>query len=362
MEEDTIDLRSDTVTRPSPGMRTFMSNARVGDDAYGEDPSVISLEEYAADLLGKEAALFVPSGTMANQIALRVSTHPGDEVITEEGYHVHYFESACCVEISRVVLHPLVTNNGVPSAEHVSEALLKKPRSSLYSKPAVLSLENTIMSRAGSLFPLPSLMKLRELADTTSLSIHLDGARLFNASIASCIHPRVYAAHADTVMICCSKGLGAPFGSLLLANKTLIGEARRIRKLLGGALHQAGIMAAAALYALQFQRDRLEEDHEHARRLARRLIEEFEGVVWGGTNLVMLDVTGLGISAEAFASLARDRGVLVFPWTGNKVRCVTHLNLTTRDIDEAATRLCLLACQLKSGHSLAEPTAPAKAA
>lgn len=265
-----IDLRSDTVTKPTPAMRKAMAQAEVGDDVYGEDPTVNKLQETAAALLGKKAALFVPSGTMANQLAIRAQTQPGQEVIVESKAHVVRYEQGAAGALAGVQLHWIPGERGIITAEQIEAAI--RPRDPHTIQTGLICLENTHNSGGGTIYPLSTIERIRAVATAHRIPMHLDGARLFNAVTATTLPAASYAQHFETVSVCLSKGLGAPAGSLLLSNDpALMERARRFRRMYGGSMRQAGILAAAGLYALEHHVARLKEDHDHAKRLARRL-------------------------------------------------------------------------------------------
>ena len=326
-----IDLRSDTVTRPSAGMRTAMFEAEVGDDVFGEDPTVKLLEETVADILGKEAALFVPSGTMANQLAIASQTSPGDEVFLERQSHIFNYESGAPGLLSGVQLHVLDGERGVLNPAQLSASL----RHGYYWEPRgrLLCLENTINRVGGRVYPLDRLQTLAETARAHGLSVHLDGARLWNASAASGISEADYAGPFDTVSVCLSKGLGAPIGSLIAGDSSTIVRAHRYRKLFGGGMRQAGILAAAGIYALNHNRGRVRDDHVNAKELAKGLarIPAFaidpDAVE---TNMLTFDISDG--DAQSVTEAFRNRNVLVQPWGKQKVRLVTHLDVSMDDV------------------------------
>jgi threonine aldolase len=331
-----IDLRSDTVTRPTEGMRRAMLEAPVGDDVFGEDPTVNRLEEYVADLLGKEAALYAPSGTMTNQIGVHVSTKRGEEVLLHEGSHIFVYEAAAPAMLSSVQLRTLSGKNGVLDPETVSAAV--RPEDVHFPRSRLLCLENTHNTAGGKIFPLENFAAVAKTAKGLGLVVHLDGARLFNAQAATGIPAGEWCAHADTVSVCSSKGLGAPVGSLLAGDEESISEARRARKAFGGGMRQAGIIAAASLYAFEHHIDRLSEDHARARNLASGLREAGYDVREPDTNLVLVAVDN---PPEFLQALARE-GVLATPGKPGFVRLCTHLDVGDKEIEtavEAATRI-----------------------
>ena len=331
-----IDLRSDTVTRPTEGMRRAMLEAPVGDDVFGEDPTVIRLEEYVADLLGKEAALYAPSGTMTNQVGVHVNTNRGEEVLLHEGSHIFVYEAGAPAMLSSVQLRILPGDDGILDPKTVRAAV--RPRDVHFPRSSLLCLENTHNTAGGKVFPLEAFAAVAETAKEHGLKVHLDGARLFNAQAATGIPAREWCGHADTVSVCSSKGLGAPVGSLLAGDEETISEARRARKAFGGGMRQAGIIAAASLYAFENNTERLSEDHARARNLAAGLREAGYDARDPDTNLVLVAVDD---PPEFLQALARE-GVLATPGKPGFVRLCTHLDAGDSDIEtavEAATRI-----------------------
>src|SRR5215204_706097 len=316
-----IDLRSDTVTRPTEGMRRAMFEAPLGDDVFGEDPTVNRLEEYVAELLGKEAALYAPSGTMTNQIGVFVSTRRGDEVLLHEGAHVFIFEAGAPALLSSVQVRTLPGERGVIPPETLRGAV--RPEDVHFPRSRLLCLENTHNTAGGRIYPLEDFGAVATEAKDLGLKVHLDGARLFNAQAATGTPARDWCAHADTVSVCSSKGLGAPVGSLLAGDEETIRVARRARKAFGGGMRQAGIIAAASLYAFENHVDRLGEDHEHARNLASGLREAGYEAKEPETNLVLVAVDN---PPEFLQALARE-GVLATPGKPGYVRLCTHLDV-----------------------------------
>lgn len=324
-----IDLRSDTVTSPTEEMRRVMAAAPVGDDVFGEDPTVNRLEEYVADLLGKQAAIYAPSGTMTNQIGLYIGTSRGDEVLLHEGAHVFNYEAAAPALISSVQVRTLPGENGVVSPETLRAAI--RPENVHFARQSLLCLENTHNLAGGTIFPLENFAAVAAEARDYGLKIHLDGARLFNAQAATGIPAREWCAHADTVSVCSSKGLGAPVGSLLAGEEAEIQEARRARKAFGGGMRQAGVIAAASLYAFEHNIERLAKDHERARRLAVGLAEAGYEVEVPETNIVLVEV---GDAKEFLEALGRE-GVLATPRTASTIRLCTHLDVGDEDVRKA---------------------------
>jgi len=327
-----IDLRSDTVTKPSAGMRAAMAEAAVGDDVFGEDPTVNKLQERAAALLGKEAALYVPSGSMANQIALKIHCHPGDDVVIGEGAHNLLYESGAAGAIAGV--QATTVGRGGTFTVRDLESAFKPANNHSYAPTRLVCVENTHNRGGGVVWAQRDVAEIAAFARTHEIALHLDGARLCNAAAAHGATPSALAAQFDTVSMCFSKGLGAPVGSVIAGSRALMVRAHRFRKMLGGGMRQAGIIAAAALWALDHNLDRLVEDHANARLLAERLAElpglsvNLEKVQ---TNIVMVDLaTWLPTAAEASLAL-KSAGVLCLPVGPRRLRLVTHL-----DVDRAA--------------------------
>jgi len=332
-----IDLRSDTVTRPSPAMREAMASAEVGDDVFGEDPTVNKLQAEVASLLGKEAALFVPSGTMGNQLCIKSHTSAGDEVICERGSHVFNYETAGAAFLSSVQLHVIDGENGIMRAEQIRRAI----RPHLYYMPPtrLICVENTHNRAGGTIYPLEVIKEIRKLADETGLLMHLDGARLWNASAATGIAPSEYARYADSVSVCLSKGLGAPVGSVVAGSKTFIETAHHYRKIFGGGMRQAGVLAAAGLFALKNNRDRLVEDHAKASWLARELstIAGFGiDLATVQTNIIIIDVEKTGRQPDEILAALKARGVLLSAGNYMGLRAVTHLDVSRAEVEQAA--------------------------
>ncbi len=331
-----IDLRSDTVTKPSPAMREAMTRAPVGDDVYGEDPTVNRLQEMAAALLGKPVALFVPSGIMANQLSIRVHTQPGNEVIVESRAHIVRYEHGAASALAGVQLNWVTGNRGLLDPDQVEAAI--RPRDPYNPTTALICLENTHNSGGGSIYPLATIERIRRVADAHDLPMHLDGARLFNAVVATGIPAADYAKHFQTVSFCLSKGLGAPVGSLIATDQATGERLRPIRRMYGGGMRQAGILAAAGIYALEHNIPRLKEDHEHARRLALRL-QKIPGVSIAPdqveTNILVFDLPDTRRSAADIVADLKKAGVLLNPVGPRTFRAVTHLDVSGKDIEEA---------------------------
>lgn len=332
-----IDLRSDTVTKPCDKMRAYMLQAPVGDDAYHEDESVNLLQDYCKELFQVEDALFVTSGMMANRLAFLSQTHPGDEVITEYSYHVNFFDSAPMSAIAGVVMNPRHSIDGILRPIDVEQALDTKQRYSHFAQVKLVSVENSINGWVGKIFPFEVLKDLYTLAKDQQISLHLDGARLFNAHVATGIALASYAQHTDTLSVCFSKGLGAPYGSMLMGSQETVDKARRYRIWLGGGVHQAGILAAAAYYALQYNLDRLRIDHQLAQYLADRLLELPEICLNPKkveTNMVQLSLQSTS-ATHVFLECCAKQGLLLFPWMPRVIRAVVHRHITEQDINQA---------------------------
>ncbi|WP_047868220.1 low specificity L-threonine aldolase [Nocardiopsis sp. RV163] len=333
-----IDLRSDTVTRPTPAMRRAMAEAEVGDDVWGEDPTVRELEEETAGLLGGEAALYVPSGHMANQLGLYVSTRSGEEVWAHENHHLIGDEQGATAVLARAL--PRLYSDGLCPADAVLESWIAGRGDVHRAEPALVWLENTF---TGRVVPLAEQRRVTGFAHRHGLRAHLDGARLWNAAAALDAAPAEVAAGFDTVSVCFSKGLGAPVGSALVGDADTVRRARRGRKLLGAGMRQAGIIAAGALYALRHHRERVAEDHERAAELARLISERSGLAVRAQTNMVLVPApAGQGARyAEAFA-----RHGVAGLGIGDAVRLVVHLETTDRDVEEAARGVAEAAAEL----------------
>ncbi len=333
---DFIDLRSDTVTLPTEEMRRAMAEAEVGDDVYGEDPTIQELESLAAKILGKEAALFVPSGTMGNQVSVMTHTQRGDEVIMEAESHVYYYEVGAMAVLSGVQARPVPGKRGVMDPDDVRRAIRERgnihfPRTSL------VVLENTHNRGGGKVLPLDNVKAISDIAHSNGLSVHMDGARIFNAQVASGIPASEYAKYADSVMFCLSKGLCAPVGSMVVGSKDFIDRARKNRKMLGGGMRQAGILAAAGIIALTKMVDRLQEDHDNAKLLAVKLQELGYGVnpEEVETNMVVVDVTPTGKDVHTVEKELKTRGVLANANSPKTLRLVTHYGITSDDAIKA---------------------------
>lgn len=337
-----IDLRSDTVTKPTAAMRRAMAAAEVGDDVYGEDPTVNRLQESAAEIFEKEAALFVPTGSMGNQTAVKLHTKPGQEVVIEERGHIYNFEMATMSAFSGCLARPVKSRDGsgILTWDEIKGAL--HHHSAYYVAPTgLIALENSHNLAGGSVLTRERAEDLCAHAHELNLPVHLDGARIFNAAAALNDSVANLARPADSVMFCLSKGLGAPVGSMLLGTRAFIDEARAVRKMLGGGMRQAGVLAAAGLVALEESPKGLHEDHANAKRLAEGLAElpsvkiDPETVV---TNIVIFDVSDTGQAADAICAQLRERGVLMSGF-GTSIRAVTHYDVSREDIETALQAL-----------------------
>jgi threonine aldolase len=329
-----IDLRSDTVTKPSAEMRRVMAEAEVGDDVFGDDPIMNKLQEKVADMLVKEAALFTPSGTMANTIAILAHTQPGDEVIVERESHTFNYEVAGAAVMGGVQLNTILGERGILNPDQIAREI-REPNVHI-PQTKLICLENTHNRGGGTIYPLKKIQTIHQLAKENNLKMHLDGARLFNACVATGISAKEYAQYFDSLMFCFSKGLGAPVGSILAGSKAFIQRAHRVRKMLGGGMRQVGILAAAALYVLENNVERLTEDHEHAKMLAKELAkitgfhvnpEHVE------TNIVVFDVSESGFSVVEVLSKLKAKGILMVPFGHTLARAVTHLDVSREDIE-----------------------------
>lgn len=331
-----IDFRSDTVTRPTAPMREAMMRAEVGDDVFGEDPSVRALEEKAAALFGFAGALFCPSGTMTNQIAIRVHTRPGDEVICSDQAHVFVYEGGGIASNSGCQARSLSGDLGRLTAAQVAAAI--NPDDPHRPRTSLVCLENTVNRGGGSCYDPAAMRDIREICDRHGLPLHLDGARVFNALAAGGDAPGFYGDIFDSLSVCLSKGLGCPVGSLVLGGEAFIRAARRIRKVFGGGMRQAGFLAAAGIYALDHHVERLAEDHEAARRLAAALDGAglTEAILPVQTNILIFSLKPAKCTPAVFAERMKAEGILVMPISATQVRMVTHLDIPP----EAVERTC----------------------
>ncbi len=328
-----IDLRSDTVTKPSAAMREAMARAEVGDDVYREDPTVNNLQEVVAELLGKEAGLFMPSGTMSNQVALKAACR-GAEAICEAGAHTFHHEMAGAAARSGIQLVPVAGERGVLTWADVEPAI--RPVADYFPRTGLICLENTHNSAGGVVVPLEVMADVGAHARARGIPVHLDGARLWNAAVATGVRLSDYAACVDSVSVCFSKGLGAPVGSCLCGTREFVEEAIMVRRSFGGAMRQAGVLAAAALYAVEHNVERLAEDHRRARVLAEGLAHlAVLAIASPETNILMIDVVGEAFTAAALADLVKENGVLLHAVGPRRIRAVTHLGLDDADVERA---------------------------
>ncbi len=328
-----IDLRSDTVTKPTKGMLETMFNARVGDDIFDEDPTVIQLQEKAATLLGKEAALFTPSGTMANQIAIKCHTQPGDEVICDITSHVYNFEGGGISFNSGASTKLINGNNGRITAQQVLECI--NPKNIHYASSSLVSLENTSNKGGGSCYELSDIKEIANVCQQKNLKLHLDGARLFNAIVKKGYSSLEIGSLFDSVSICLSKGLGAPVGSVLAGPKDFITKAKRYRKLFGGAMRQVGYLAAAGIYALDNHINRLQEDHDNIQTIAKMLEKQayIDEILPSETNIVIFKLNK-SITETDFIKKLAENNVLVVDFGPQTIRMVTHLDFKTEMLEE----------------------------
>ncbi len=329
-----IDLRSDTVTLPTAEMLESIQNVPLGDDVYGEDETVNNLEKMAADRMGKEAALLVASGTMANLVSLMCNAKRGEMVILESESHIYWYEVGGISAIAGLLPWPLKSTNGIFSSEDLEGTI--RPKNIHFPEPALICVENTHNRHGGTIVSPKHLQEIREVAESHGLRVYMDGARLFNAAVALKTDVRQFTKHVDNLMFCLSKGLSCPVGSLIVGTQEFIDKARKIRKLLGGGMRQAGIIAAPGIVALEKMGDRLEEDHLNARFLAEG-ISKISGLYVDldrvQTNMVLINSKRLGVADEVFVSALKEKGILVAVMAKNKIRMVTHRGIERRHID-----------------------------
>ncbi len=333
-----IDYRSDTVTKPSAPMLDAMMNAKIGDDVYGEDPSVNELEQTAAQMFGMEASLFCPSGTMTNQIGIKCHTQPGDEVICDVTSHIYQYEGGGIAFNSGASVKLLQGNRGRVAAAQIADGI--NPDDVHKAHSSLVSLENTSNRGGGSCYELKDIEEIRQVCDQNHLKLHLDGARLFNALVAKNQSPEAYGNLFDSISICLSKGLGSPVGSLLLGNTEFIKKARRIRKVFGGGMRQAGFLAAAGLYALRNNIQRLQKDHEHAAQLEAALKEKsfVQDILPVETNIVIFSIKP-PFTAQALVQKLKEHDIWVHEMTPTQVRLVTHLDITEAMVEKTITTI-----------------------
>jgi threonine aldolase len=335
-----IDFRSDTVTKPTEEMREAMFNAEVGDDVYGEDPTVNRLERLAAKILGKEDALFVTSGTQGNQVAILTHCRPGDEVILEAESHIFLYEAGAASALAGVQTRPIRGTKGAMDPSDVKKAIRGEDIHYPYS--GLICLENTHNKAGGKVIPIETMKAIYEIAKEKDIPVHLDGARLFNAAVAAGVPVTEFTQYVDTVQVCLSKGLSAPVGSILAGSKSFIKEARKWRKRLGGGLRQAGVLAAPGIIALEKMVDRLAEDHANARQLAEGLstIPGLQVDVNGvETNIILCNIQETGLSNEEFLARLKEAGILAVPFDEGIIRFVTHREVTSDMVEMALQRI-----------------------
>lgn len=335
-----IDLRSDTVTKPSPEMLDVMKFAPVGDDVYGEDPTANELQNKMAALFGKEAALFVPSGTMGNQLCLRTHTEPGDEVICDYQAHIFNYESGAAGNLSQVQLHPLHGKSGQLSVDQIADAVRQRAYWNPWTK--LIALENTTNKAGGTIYPIETIRDISQFAKSSNLKLHLDGARIWNAHVATGVSLKEYGHYFDSLSVCFSKGLGAPVGSVVLGSKEFVQKAHRYRKMWGGGMRQIGGLAAACLYAYENHLAGLKQDHSHARSIAEQL-NSVKGISVDissvQSNIVMADVSASGKSANEVTDLLKSETILASAFSSKIVRFVTHRDFTPEQANEFSNRL-----------------------
>lgn len=325
---DFIDLRSDTVTRPSPAMLEVMKAASVGDDVFGEDPTVAELEQYTAQLFGKEAGLFCPSGTMTNQIAIKVHTQPGDEVICDASSHIYNFEGGGISFNSGAQARLIAGQEGRLTAEQIEPCI--NAEFDWLTRSTLVSLENTVNRAGGSFYTNAQVKPIQELCKKRALKLHLDGARIFNALAETGDRPAETGGYFDSISICLSKGLGAPVGSVLVGDREFIKKARRYRKIFGGGMRQAGFLAAAGLYALKHNVSRLKDDHLKARQLETELraLPFVESILPVYTNIIIFNLKKEALSGEGFEKKLLEKGIKISAFGKQTIRFVTHLDFT----------------------------------
>ena len=335
-----IDLRSDTVTRPTPEMLNAMATAEVGDDVFGDDPTINSLQEYAADLLGKEAGLFVPTGSMGNQVSLGALARPGDEIVCESNAHFLHYEGGSMAATMGLMMRPLPGEAGVITADQVAGVI--RQGSEHNPRTAVVAMENTHNAAGGRIFPIEEARAVAKVARDKGVALHMDGARLFNAQAATGTPAAEWASCADTVTFCFSKGLGAPVGSMVVGPSEVLVESHRLRKRLGGGMRQAGVLAAAARVALETGPARLHEDHAHARRVAEALADmnpeavDLEAI---DTNMVYVNVGVFGTTGAQVSDALRREGILTLGSEAPVMRLVTHRDVSSDEVDTAILAL-----------------------
>lgn len=331
-----IDLRSDTVTKPSVAMRQAMIEAEVGDDVYGEDVTVNKLQDKIAGMFRKEAALFVPSGVMGNQVCIRTHTNHGEEIIMDEDAHIFVYENAAASALSGVNINTVPNSNGVITAEQIKKAI--RPKAYYLPKTKLICLENTHGRSGGTIFPIDEIKRISVVAKESNIKMHLDGARIWNASVASGLALNEYGKYFDSISVCLSKGLGAPVGSVIIGSSDFIEQARVFRKMFGGGMRQVGILAAAGLYAIENNLKWLADDHKKAKKLGEAIskLETFQiDLNLVQTNMVIAEIVSGTFQDETLSRL-RSNGLLLTPEKHNCIRAVTHLDVSFEEISLAA--------------------------
>jgi len=334
-----IDLRSDTITKPSQEMLRAMISADVGDDVFGEDPTVNSLQSRIAQMFGKDSALFVPTGTMGNEICIKSHTQHGDEIIVEQDSHIFVYETAAPSLLSGVQMKPIAGVRGVMDIAQIKRAI--RPKAYFMPTTTLICIENTHGRSAGSIYPMDEIKKIRELSLENNIKFHLDGARLWNASVASGIPIKNYAQYFDSISVCFSKGLGAPIGSIIVGSEEFIQRARKFRKILGGGMRQSGILAAAAHYALDHNIDRLKEDHRKAEYFARELSHLKQITIDPNevqTNMVIMDIVNAEKTQDEVLNLLKQNEILLTPERYSSMRAVMHLDVSMDEIHQAVEK------------------------
>ena len=331
-----IDLRSDTITKPSQAMREAMASAEVGDDVFGEDPTVNLLQERVAAMFGKEAALFVSSGVMGNQVCIKVHTQPGDEILLDQDAHIFVYETGAPGLLSGVQLRTVLGVDGVMTAKQLRKLI--RPRAYYLPIQKLICLENTFGRTGGTIFPMEEIQNIAQLAHDYKLRMHLDGARLWNACVATGISPKDYGQYFDSISVCFSKGLGAPVGSMIVGTKEFVDRARRYRKIFGGGMRQIGILAAGAIYALDHNMDRLKEDHEKAAFFLNAVKEiptmHIESNLMQ-TNMVIIEIQKLKKSQQEVLTMLKEQGVLMSPERHSSIRAIFHLDVSMDEVKDA---------------------------
>lgn len=335
-----VDLRSDTLTQPSAEMRDAICNAQVGDDVFGEDPTINRLQEMMTEITAKDAALFVASGTMGNQICIKTHTQPGNEIVVERHSHLFNYECGSPALLSHVQVLPINGQRGSFTIEQIKEVI--RPDNVHHPQTSLICIENTHNRSGGTIFPFPELEQISKFAEENKINLHLDGARLWNASVATGIPIRSYCNLVDSVSLCFSKGLGAPVGSIIVGSHDFIEQARYYRKAFGGGMRQAGILAAAAIYAIENNIERLAEDHHRARELGD-FISTLPGIEFDKaslqTNIIIFDVKKSGLSGQQVVDHLSEKGVKMLTFAGTKMRAVIHMHISDQDIKSATMAL-----------------------